>query len=69
MRGGRDAGNGANMFKAKTEKADGRGGRVGGYHRWLKRRKNKLERHYAKAELFAGRVPDYGYGKYSGYEY
>jgi hypothetical protein len=56
------------MHKAKCEKADGQRDQHGNYHGWLKRRKNKLERHYVKAELKAGRVPENGYGKYSGYK-
>ena len=46
----------------EVEQADGRGGNS--YHRFLKRRKNRIERKRAKQNPDC--VP--GYGRYSGYE-
>ena len=51
--------------KGCVEQADGRStGRVGSYHRFIKRRKNRVERRRAKAD------PEYPptYGRYAGYE-
>jgi len=47
---------------AKVEQADGTHG--GGYHRFIKRRKNRVERRAAKRNPEC--IP--GYKRYSGYE-
>lgn len=49
---------------SNCEQADGRSKRGDGYHQFLKRRKNRVERRRAKAK------PDCQphYGKYAGYE-
>lgn len=51
-------------LRGLTEQADGHSRRPGGYHQFLKRRKNRLERKKAKADPES--FPTYG--KYQGWE-
>ncbi len=52
------------MNPIACEKADGKSRRAGGYHQFIKRRKNRVERRRAKHD------PECqpGYGRYRGWE-
>lgn len=50
--------------KVKIEQADGKSGKRGGYHQFLKKQKHRIERHRAKADPETQPL----YRAYAGYE-